>query len=326
MGKHERKRIETREKHLICLINGEEDSAFAGNLTEKDLALDRTLAQKIKKKFPKTKKAEHIGNIYGNSLGDIKLIQTSKPKNIFLEIKFIKSGYGTRANISQNALTTYGIFKNAVSWSSFRDKEKHDLWVFEKLSEFQHYETADRSVKATRPLICRMAKELKEFAKRKDAVGFEAEKIKKAIMERDRHEKLKYLNYLSNQNVDYDNLKKFAILILTGNHTASAFYKFANTKVCDIQIPDNYFIIYAYDTGKFYLEEIRELISKIQNSATSVGISFSPQQTNIKIYISYGNGKKYLLRIVLHWKNKFQGIETPCLNIFDEYGKKLTEI
>jgi len=25
-----------------------------------------------------------------------------------------------------------------------------------------------------------------------------------------------------------------------------------------------------------------------------------------------------LLRIVLHWKNVFQGIATPCLNIFDE--------
>ncbi|MCD6412995.1 MAG: hypothetical protein J7L54_02465, partial [Elusimicrobia bacterium] len=232
MGKHERKRIELREKHLICLINSEIDFDFAKELTGKDILLDKILAQKIKTAFPKTKQAKHIGNIYGNSLGDIKLIQKSESKNIFLEIKFVKSGYGTRANISQDALTKYGVFKDTTPWSFFRAMEKHDLWVFEKLSEFSHYKNANKPIKAVRPLICRMAKELKEATKKENKISAEAERIKTSIMEKDRQEKLKYIKYLSTRFIDYDNLKKFVVLILTGNHTSTAFKKFRELRFC----------------------------------------------------------------------------------------------
>ena len=53
-------------------------------------------------------------------------------------------------------------------------------------------------------------------------------------------------------------------------------------------------------------------------------ILFRENQTNVLLSFMNDKGNEILiLRIVFHWKNKFQGIETPCLNIFDE--RYLTE-
>ena len=53
-------------------------------------------------------------------------------------------------------------------------------------------------------------------------------------------------------------------------------------------------------------------IQRIINN--DVRITFLKDQTNCIIQ----SGVKNILRVVFHWKNKFQGIQTPCLNIFKE--------
>jgi len=326
MGKYEREKIELREKHLVSLLNGKEDIILKNKLSSKEIQINKVLATKLKKKFPMFDIATHIGNTYGISLGDIKFSSSKNNDELFIEVKFLKSGYGTRANISQDALTEYGIFENASHWSCFREKVGHDKWVLEKLLKFKYYKDTYESIKSLRPKICHMAKELKEFAKHNNRIGKESSKIKNEIIETDRQEKLNYIKYLSTQTVNYDNLRKFVILILTGNHTKAAFGRFRNINYYEIKIPDNYFIIYAYDNEEVYLENIKPIVLKVQDNKNTIDIEFNFEQTNIKIYIIFDNHKMYLLRVVFHWKNKFQGIETPCLNIFDEYPKTLIEL
>jgi len=80
-----------------------------------------------------------LGNRYNNT-GDI-LITPRKDK-YFIEVKMsdTKLGTGTKANISQNALTENHLFAGQIrSWSQFRQKKGHDKWVNYYLNLFTKY-------------------------------------------------------------------------------------------------------------------------------------------------------------------------------------------
>ena len=84
----------------------------------------------VKSNYKNIKKAVAVGNTY-NSPGDVILHFNNGDKR-YLELKFLeKSGYGTLANISQDALTLLGIY-NCESWSCFRK----ELGIIMKLEEF----------------------------------------------------------------------------------------------------------------------------------------------------------------------------------------------
>jgi hypothetical protein len=326
MGKHEREKVENQEKYLVAILNNNisEINYFKSFLTQKEISVNNNLSKEIINFINndynlKINKTIHIGNTYGQSLGDIKLI-LSDERIIYIELKYLNSGSGTRANISQNALTDYKIFPNSKSWSIFREEENHDSWVLKKLSE--KINTNLFSCNSPRPLICKMAKKIKQLAENGDN---EASKIIQFIKDNDAKEKKKYIQYLSNQNLNKNNLRKFVTLILTGNHTKECFKEYENTPFDKISIPDNYKVIYAYHNKKVYIENIELIINKIKNIEYDIKIYFPKNsageidQTNIILYIENNSEKINLLRIVFHWKNKFQGIETPCLNIFDEF-------
>lgn len=96
------------------------------------------LANKIKEDFSNIKKTYHLGNY--NSLGDI-FIETPE-KKYFIEIKmsYTRTGIGTQANISQNALILNGLFeKDTLHWSDFRVKLNHSYWVNKILNMFKDY-------------------------------------------------------------------------------------------------------------------------------------------------------------------------------------------
>lgn len=145
--------------------------------------------------------------------------------------------------------------------------------------------------------------------------------IKDTIIKKDANEKRDYIEYLSKKKINKTNLKRFAILILTGNHTKESFIKYADTNPNNLKPKGNYAVIYIYDNNNMYIENIEPIINNIIKD--NIDIEFLKGQTNIKIFT--GN-KFYILRIVFHWKNKFQGIQTPCLNIFDDFDTKLTKI
>lgn len=102
MGKHEREQIEKAEKIIVKILNSQELTSSDRNNYWIEHAF--AIAKKIQEDFPDIKKARHLGNRYDNT-GDILIL--SNKKEIFIETKMsdTKTGIGTKANISQDALT-----------------------------------------------------------------------------------------------------------------------------------------------------------------------------------------------------------------------------
>ena len=120
MGKPEREVVEKAEIIATRLINGEKITY--NDALHPFFDIIREFAIEIRKKYPTIISAVHIGNSY-DSRGDIKL-KLPKKETRYIELKFLDSGKGTLANISQDALTKLGIF-NTISWSEFRKQKKH---------------------------------------------------------------------------------------------------------------------------------------------------------------------------------------------------------
>ena len=117
-----------------------------------------------------------------------------------------------------------------------------------------------------------------------------------------------------------DNLKKFVLLIMLGRHTGAFFEKFKKNSAEEVflKIPDNYFVFYVNKNTQEIktLDNMRTKLKTILEN--KIITEFPNNETNTIVCSIINKKKEKLLRIVFHWKNKFQGIETPCLNIFDE--------
>ena len=137
MGKHERELIEEAEKIIVKVLNSRKINS--NDRKNRWFYHVSAIAEKIKKDFPNLKKARHLGNRYNNT-GDILVF--SGGKSFFIEIKMsdTKAGVGTKANISQDALTENYLFSdNIKSWSEFRKDKKHEKWVDDYLNSFLKY-------------------------------------------------------------------------------------------------------------------------------------------------------------------------------------------
>ena len=133
MGKEERIYVELLERNVVNELNNQ----LLDILNEEDERRVNDLAIFIKDNY-KFVSAVHIGNTYGTSIGDIKLVGNT---DLYIELKFLKRGTGTRANISQDALTANDIFsQSTLSWSQFRDQNNFSTHVFNFLKEYQNYE------------------------------------------------------------------------------------------------------------------------------------------------------------------------------------------
>jgi hypothetical protein len=149
-----------------------------------------------------------------------------------------------------------------------------------------------------------------------------AASIIKEIMERDRNEKMEYINYLKTRKQNPDNIKKFTLLILAGAHSHRAFKSMSHLpleKIIDM-LKHGFYRVYYVDkkTSTVRVEDLTEKLTKLMNK--ELGIFFKDGETNVIIGFKEPGKEEPtpVLRIVFHWKNIFQGIETPCLNIFDE--------
>jgi len=340
MGKHEREDVYIAERILNDLLNGK--MIEANRKKHKLFDCANALASRIKTDFPNIQQSYHIGNIYGTSLGNIKLILASG-EAIYLELKFLVSGLGTRANIGQDSLTNFQLFKGEeiLSWSDFRKTKNHTVWVEEQLNKFKSYPqeiknkigmgavyakaaylkngvlgiTGENTMTVVNEILCSPPSPEKLVA---------AEIIKN-IMEKDRNEKIEYIYYLRTLDQNHENIKKFLFLILAGAHTYESLMSLWGINLPQIieTLRHRYFVYYVYKGTlrtevEDYSRKLRNLLDK------EIHISFRENQTNVLLSFMNDKGNEIpILRIVFHWKNKFQGIQTPCLNIFDE--RYLTE-
>lgn len=330
MGKFERGEAEQLEMSLVDYLNGY-------GRTNAHKCTSSLVAAIIRSNINcKIKHAVFIGRTYSEP-GDVKLI-TEDGKTLYVELKLVKSGKGTRANISQDALTDLELLYDdngcAISWSRFRELHKFDARVLSELDRFQKYpqniRTKEEKAKYLIENFIRpsrgepVEKRASEILMTcNDPLKRMAAEIVLNIAKLAREDKLKYIQYLKNLKQNNDNIKKFAILLLLGFHKEDSLKEgFKNFDQIIRALQSGGFNIKTYyvikNSCKVYIEDLSCLIPKLLN--THFRIEFPENQTNVIISYYNDQSKVYmpLLRVVFHWKNIFQGIKTPCLNVFDE--------
>lgn len=314
MGKHERQQIEEAERIIVKVLSAKKLSA----IDEENVWLKHALAlaKKIKDDFPDIKEVKHLGNRYDN-IGDILII--SDNEQFFIEIKMSASphGTGTKANISQDALTENGLFVGEPkNWSEFRDEKSHEKMVDELLSKFSKY--PKNILKIGNPSFSReeKARYLRKLAKNKKRIAL---KILNDIHAADKVEKIEYLNYLKEQKQLPEMIKRFFVLIKLGVHRKDEVGELMKEKNF-FAVAENLFVYYSnFYEGKIviYKEDVGKKIKEILKKLDDFKIIFPSGLTHCKLVGFRDNLPKPLLQIVFHWKNIAQGIMTPCLNIFD---------
>lgn len=316
MGKHERKFIEDAERILVSFLNkekvGEED--LKSNPWSKHAA---ELAIYIITKYPNLISAKHLGNRYDNT-GDILLKLPNK--EIYIEVKMSesKTSKGTLANISQDAFTENGLFENNTKkWSTFRKEKKHDRWVSRLLNKFKKYPTKVDSISNENKKRETEARYLRDISK--DKKNKFALKILTEIQEKDKIEKISYLNYLAKQKQIPEMIKRFFILIKMGVHRDKEIKDLIRRENFFKEIQDLYVYYVNIDNNRVVIREenVGKKIEEILKNILEFKLVFPKHETHCKIVGVTKKGVIPLLQIVYHWKNIAQGIKTPCLNIFD---------
>ncbi len=274
------------------------------------------IADRIREDFSNIKKAEHLGNRYDNT-GDI-LILTEK-EEFFVEIKMseTKKGIGTKANIGQDALADNNLFKeNVVKWSDFRKNRKHNRWVDKYLDEFMRY---PKKVLRIKNSVSRREEKARHLRKLRKKGNKKATDILLRIREKDKKEKIDYLNYLESFKQDKEKIRRFLVLIMLGIHRKEIIREFIENDSF-LKEAQNLFVYYSNTKrGKIIVqrEDVGNKIRKILNTFSEFRIIFPKRTTHCKLIGIKGENQQPLLQIVFHWKNIAQGIKTPCLNIFD---------
>lgn len=228
-----------------------------------------------------------------------------------------KAGIGTKANISQDALTENCLFVgNVKSWSAFRGDKRHEQWVDSYLNSFLRY--PKKILKINNSTLQREEKGryLRNLKKKRNK---QATEILNKIHERDRKEKIEYLNYLKEQKQQEEMIKRFFILISLGIHTAGVLEDLIKNDNFFQEVEDLFVYYSNISQGRVVVrrEDAGNKVKKIIGNFSSFKITFPDDVSHCKI-VRIKNGNEHpLLQIVFHWKNIAQGIKTPCLNIFD---------
>jgi hypothetical protein len=315
MGKHERLYIEQMEKSVVSCLNEQKPLIHSTHKWYKHM---QGFVHHVKENYPETMKAYHIGNEYGKEVGDIKLIMRDDSTH-FLELKASETpfGRGTLANISQNAITEYELLIPPIngtiqSWSDFREANCHRARIKALLDHYrigQHMEYEDK------------ARFLRD---KSDAGDSLAKEIVESITELANKDKKDYINYIRAFSPNEENIIKFVFCLVNGIHTKGEI-KLVFTSVSSGSLRDIYqelTTLYANTRGEEVV--ITEKKGKMKSLLTD-NRCFSflfPEEAGqskhnyIVCYDKRTGAEKKLLSFVFHWKNVFQGIQTPCINVF----------
>lgn len=329
MGKHERGWVEATEKLTAQIANGDDpddDLSDAGRL---DLA--EALADRLRSDFPDVTAVRHAGNSY-DSLGD--LIVETPDSETFVEAKFVAGG-GTRANLGQDTLTQFELFEDATAWSDFREAIGFPEDREALLREFDDYpdDVRDWSYKSA---VYDRAKHLKDVldvsrgqntGSRADEVladpdatetQREAARIVDAILDLDREEKLAYFDHLREAEQNPRNVETFAHLIVCGYHTADALAEHFDDDLDEIKrlLEADAYRLYEVNknSGTVSVENPSELLAGFDWRDTRVEVP--EDRTSVSVVTGPPDDRRRVLNIAYNWKNKFQGIQTPSMNVF----------
>lgn len=312
MGKYERRDIELMEKSVARILNCQKSLIDQNDKWYRHLL---AFVNYIKKNFPNLKKAEYIGNKYGSSRGDIKIYFGNQGEE-FIELKASESekGKNTLANISQNAVTVYGLIKgkNILSWSEFRNLNDFEKKVKALLNRYSYPRPFDLFTKA------------RFIRKKVNMNDLKAIKIKKSIFKLAKQDKKAYIKYIEKFPVNEESIKKFIFCLVNGIHTGRDILSF--TKNVDLEFfkKQRDLITTLYGNvinDKIIITKAKNKIGALLNNYENFHFSF-PAESGDNVY-TYLSCQKLdtkedikIIGLVFHWKNIFQGIKTPCINVF----------
>jgi hypothetical protein len=315
MGKHERQEIEEMEKSVANCLNGHSPSILE---THKWYAHMSAFVNHIKEICAQFKKAEHIGNEYGKEVGDIKLVMKDDTRRYFeLKASESASGKGTLANITQNAITEYGLLlipenQSILSWAQFRKRGNFSTIIQGLLNSYEAPGQLDFNKKAE------LIKE-KATAGDKDAISIKAKII--AYANRDKKD---YINYVRSFKPHKENIIKFVFCLLNGIHTKNEIKAvMASNSLEEIeQKADVLTTLYSNQRGgTIIVSESTNRMDTLIEDFERFSFSFPETadqvvSTHIVGFEKSSGREQQFIKLQLNWKNIFQGIKTPCINVF----------
>lgn len=302
LGKYERGVIREAEISVVNLLNGGADSLPASHAW---YGHDRLLARALAEDFD-VERAEHGGDSYRDK-GDIRLTVQQIREPVLVEAKFSDGkGLGTGANISQNALTNYGVVLDSPSWSEWRRAHDYESQMSSILDQFaparagRNIEAKGRIVRDALPLVA--------------AANVWAERLRFAYEDR-----RGYLNELATHAINEKRLREFTLALFMGAHTATEieelFARGLPTK--PDEVPARYYVYYTNrtDTGLVVRRHTPETVAEVLE-VFNYRLAIDSAEWTGRIVGQQGGAQVEMLRFVLHWKNVGIGIKTPCINVF----------
>lgn len=205
------------------------------------------------------------------------------------EVKSTKGenlSFGTLANMGQDSLTDLFKCFNGISWVEYRKKTGFESF---RWKVFKHYKETKTQT---------------EFYKYANDFKKNCPDICSIIEERSRVDRETYINYLLGLEQSKIMNKIFLFNMLSGRTTKSKYKNDLNFFEKDFKvILDN-----SKETKTICYEDLvdKEDLNDLK--------FFRSGRTSISLKSELSD-KEYI-RISFHWKNKFQGCQTPCLNIF----------
>ncbi|MBP1923859.1 hypothetical protein J2751_002905 [Halorubrum alkaliphilum] len=342
MGKHERAQAKATEQAVVALLQGRDVPAEVREKAYIDMA--HRLAKHIRGDFPGLQNPRHIGNSY-DSIGDV-AVTTASGDEVYIELKVVKQGTGTLSNISQNSLTIFDLVDGVESWKAFRKAQNHGDWVDSKLDQFSYPD----DLKGNNGTVSRRRNKAGHL---KETIGYESSKdtmdavrrvendpnatqdqqlaasITRSIIERDRKEKISYVQKLQQASQNPSNIKKFSLLLLLGVHKKKHLEQYWDIPLDELESAvENYRIYYGRrKTNSVEAKDPSSFLTDLVDR--DFRIQFNDDQTSVRIVVSDSDEERLFLRASLHWGRKFQGIDNARLNVFEgpilkETSKKTT--
>jgi hypothetical protein len=139
-----------------------------------------------------------------------------------------------------------------------------------------------------------------------------------AILDLDREEKLAYFDHLREAEQNPRNVETFAHLIVCGYHTADALREHFDDDLDEIKrlLETDSYRLYEVNknSGTVSVENPSELLAGFEWADTRVEIP--DDGTSVSVVTGPPGNRRRVLNIAYNWKNKFQGIQTPSMNVF----------
>jgi hypothetical protein len=326
-----RAKSEATEKLIVNFLS--DDSNLETNNAWRNIG--EQMAERIDNDFSNIVEVEHIGTSY-DTLGDI-VITTDDGSEVYIETKFVENGgSGTLANLWSDCLTDLGQLENTMSWDEFRELSNHDAWVNSHLNRFSYPSTLDlpEDNKSTRWDKASHLKDVIGWTRgsNTDTTAEEiledpeitedqrlAAEIILTITKLDRSERLKYIDLLQEKDQNNSIIKRFSILLILGVHTKKKIKEYSETPIEELHNETDQYIMYIGNRDDTTIRDMRPMdyISRLIDKEFSYRINVQ-DNSSLEIVTEWEDEEKPILSASLNWKNKFQGIQNPSVNIFSQ--------